>query len=48
MSFIMVDKLVSVRRSRVGSYVGRLSHEEWNDLTNGVIAFLGLTDPLRD
>jgi mRNA interferase MazF len=39
---LMVDKITTVPRSRVGSQVGRLNHEDLARLNRAVVVFLGL------
>lgn len=43
-SFVMVDKLTTVRRSNVTSQTGSLSSTQLVDLKRLVMAFLGLAD----
>ena len=43
-SRIMADKTTTVRRSRLGTAVGRLDDEDMVRLNRAVSAFLGLTD----
>lgn len=42
LSRIMVDKITTVPRSRVGRQVGRLADAELSQLSRAVIVFLGL------
>lgn len=41
-SHIMVDKIVAVRRSRLGRVVGRVSDADLAELNRALIVFLGL------
>lgn len=41
-SSLMVDKLTTVPRSKLGAYVGRLSDEDMVRLGRAVLVFLGL------
>jgi mRNA interferase MazF len=41
-SKLMVDKLTTVPRSKLGSYVGQLSDEDMVRLTRAMVVFLGL------
>lgn len=41
-SSLMVDKLTTVPRSKIGTHVGRLSDEEMVRLGRAVLVFLGL------
>jgi mRNA interferase MazF len=41
-SWLMVDKLVTVQRGRVGAAVGRLSDENMVRLNRALVVFLGL------
>jgi len=43
-SFVMVDKITTVRRSNVSQRVGRLSARQLVDLERLVMVFLGLAD----
>ncbi|MBX0300148.1 type II toxin-antitoxin system PemK/MazF family toxin [Cryobacterium sp. 1639] len=43
-SFVMVDKMTTVRRSNVSQRVGRLSARQLVDLERLVMVFLGLAD----
>lgn len=43
-SFVMVDKITTVRRSSVGQRIGRLSTPQLVDLERLVLVFLGLAD----
>ena len=43
-SRIMADKVTTVRRSRLGTVMGRLDDEDMVRLTRAVSAFLGLAD----
>lgn len=42
MSWLMIDKLVSVRRSKIGRHVGRLAAEDQVRLNRALAVFLGL------
>ena len=42
-SYLMVDKLMTVPRSRLGSFVGRLSDTDVLALNRALATFLGLT-----
>ena len=46
-SRLMVDKLTTVPRSKVGSYVGRLDDEDVVRLNRAMLVFLGLAGSLR-
>ena len=41
-SRLMVDKLTTVPRSKLGAYVGQLSDEDMVRLTRAMVVFLGL------
>lgn len=41
-SWVMVDKLTTVRRSALGARIGRLSARELTDIERLVVVFLGL------
>jgi mRNA interferase MazF len=43
-SFVMVDKLTTVRRAKLSQRVGRLSASQLVDLERLVMVFLGLAD----
>ena len=43
-SFVMVDKITTVRRSNVVSPIGRLSSRELVELERLIMVFLGLAD----
>ena len=43
-SFVMVDKITTVRRSNVVSRIGRLSSRELVELERLIMVFLGLAD----
>ena len=42
MSWLMIDKLISVRRSKIGKLVGRLADEDQLRLNRELAVFLGL------
>ncbi len=46
-SALMVDKLTTVRKRRVGTYVGRLADEDVVRLNRAVLVFLGLAGSTR-
>lgn len=46
-SALMVDKLTTVRKGRVGNYVGRLDDEDIVRLNRAILVFLGLAGPSR-
>jgi mRNA interferase MazF len=46
-SRLMVDKITTVRRSRLGSLLGSLSDEDLLRLNRAVLVFLGLAVPPR-
>jgi mRNA interferase MazF len=46
-SSLMVDKLTTVLRSRVGSYVGRLEDEDVVRMNRAILVFLGLAGSPR-
>ena len=46
-SSLMVDKLTTVRRRRVGEYVGRLDDEGLVRLNRAILVFLGLAGSPR-
>ncbi|SEN34711.1 type II toxin-antitoxin system PemK/MazF family toxin [Cryobacterium sp. TMT1-3] len=43
-SFVMIDKLTTVRRAQVTTRVGRLSTEQVVDVERLIMVFLGLAD----
>ncbi len=43
----MVDKITTVRKGRVGDYVGRLDDEDIVRLNRAILVFLGLAGPSR-
>jgi mRNA interferase MazF len=47
-SRLMVDKIMTVPRSRVGKRVGRLDDEEVLRLNRAILVFLGLAGPMPD
>jgi len=42
---LMVDKITTVPRSRVGTRIGRLADEEMVQLNRAVLVFLGIAAP---
>lgn len=46
-SRIMVDKITTVRRSRLGEHIGRLSDEDVVRLNRAMLVFLGLAGGVR-
>ena len=42
---LMVDKITTVRRSRLGALVGRLADEDMLRLNRAVVVFLGIAGP---
>lgn len=44
---LMVDKLTTIQRGRVGSYVGRLAVEDLVRLKRAILVFLGLAGSPR-
>ncbi|MCG8466860.1 MAG: type II toxin-antitoxin system PemK/MazF family toxin [Gemmatimonadetes bacterium] len=46
-STLMVDKLTTVRRERVGSFIGRLDDEDLLRLNRAILVFLGLAGSPR-
>ena len=40
---IMLDKITTVRRSRLGQYIGRVSATEMLQVERGMLVFLGMT-----
>ncbi len=42
MSWLMIDKLISVRRSKIGKLIGRLADEDQLRLNRALAVFLGL------
>jgi mRNA interferase MazF len=42
---LMVDKITTVRRSRLGNRVGRLADEDITRLNSAVLVFLGIAAP---
>jgi mRNA interferase MazF len=46
---LMIDKITTVRKSRLGTRVGRLAREDLLRLNSAVVVFLGITGPaIRD
>ena len=43
-SFVMVDKITTVRRANVGQKIGRMSSSQLVDLERLIMVFLGLAD----
>lgn len=46
-SSLMVDKITTVRKGRLGEYVGRLDAEDIVRLNRAILVFLGLAGPSR-
>ncbi|MGH3565092.1 MAG: type II toxin-antitoxin system PemK/MazF family toxin [Pseudonocardia sp.] len=44
-SSLMVDKITTMRRSKIGERVGRLSDEDMVRLGRAIVVFLGLAGP---
>jgi mRNA interferase MazF len=42
MSWLMIDKLISARRSKIGKRIGRLAPEDMIRLNRALMVFLGL------
>ena len=42
---LMADKITTVRKARIGSYVGRLADEDIVRLNRAVLVFLGIASP---
>jgi len=42
---LMVDKITTVRRTRLGSHIGRLADEDIVRLKRAVLVFLGIAGP---
>ena len=42
---LMADKITTVRKARIGSYVGRLADEDIVRLNRAVLVFLGIAGP---
>jgi mRNA interferase MazF len=47
-SRLMVDKITTVPKTRLGAYVGRLGVEELTRLNRAVVVFLGIAGPAAD
>ena len=45
---LMVDKITTVPKSKVGARIGRLDDEDVLRLNRAVVVFLGLADPAAD
>lgn len=45
---LMVDKITTVSRTKIGTRVGRLSDEDMVRLNRAVLVFLGVAGPSRD
>jgi mRNA interferase MazF len=45
---LMVDKITTVPRSRIGARVGRLGDEDMVRLNRAVLVFLGIAAPVRE
>lgn len=48
LSSLMVDKLTTVPKERLGSRIGRLVDEDMLRLNQAMLVFLGLARPLRE
>ena len=46
-SYMMVDKIITVPRRKVGRVIGRLAGADQVELNRAVAAFLGLATPIR-
>ncbi len=46
-SWLMVDKLTTVPKSKVGARIGVLDAEDVSRLNRAIVVFLGLTAPVR-
>jgi mRNA interferase MazF len=44
---LMVDKIATVRRDRLGSQIGRLDDEDIVRLNRAILVFLGLAVPIK-
>jgi mRNA interferase MazF len=44
----MVDKITTVRRTRLGSHIGRLADEDIVRLNRAVVVFLGIAGPVAN
>lgn len=44
---LMIDKVTTIPRRKIGSYVGRLDDEDIVRLNRAVLVFLGLAGPAR-
>src|SRR5438445_6007131 len=42
---LMVDKITTVRKSKIGSFLGRLDDENMVRLNRAIVVFLGLAGP---
>ncbi len=47
-SRLMVDKITTMPRAKLGAHIGRLDHEDMIRLNRAVMVFLGLAVPARD
>lgn len=47
-SRIMVDRITTVRRTKIGSRVGRLADEDIVRLNRAILVFLGIAGPVSD
>ena len=45
---LMVDKITTVRRTRLGSHIGRLADEDIVRLNRAVLVFLGIAGPVAN
>jgi mRNA interferase MazF len=43
---LMIDKITTVRRSRLGARIGRLADHDVARLNNAVVVFLGIASPI--
>ena len=44
----MVDRITTVRRTKIGSRVGRLADEDIVRLNRAILVFLGIAGPVSD
>jgi mRNA interferase MazF len=44
---LMVDKIMTVPKSKVGKRIGRLSDQDMASLNRAIVVFLGLAGPVR-
>jgi mRNA interferase MazF len=45
---VMVDKITTVRKAKLGRHIGRLADEDIVRLNRAVLVFLGITGPAAD